>query len=134
MPNSVNVLLVERDFNVRQALGEALESESYTVTLAASGCDAVQHLQHSRETHAAVVDLPLDVSYGWHLLDQLRRVKPGLPIIVLTTARGQAQPCAGRPVALLEKPLDLPLLIETLRLATTGSRRLECTLSNPAQC
>jgi CheY-like chemotaxis protein len=124
MPNPYNVLLVEPDSSVRQALGEALASESYGVALAASGGEAVRQLEQSKDIDAVVVDLPLGVSHARHVLDRLRRVQPNLPMIVLTTTRGHAEVHWPRPgVALLEKPLDLPLLFKTLRMVTAGPVR-----------
>jgi DNA-binding NtrC family response regulator len=125
MPDQRTILLVEPDSSVRQALAEALASESYAVALAADGGSAIRHLQQRDDIDAVVAGLPHGAGYPRHVLDRLRRVQPGLPMIVLTTTRGfgQAQsPRAG--VVLLEKPLDLVVLFQTLRVLTARPANL----------
>ena len=116
MLEPVSVLLVESDGRVRQALGEALEIESYAVALASTGGDAVCHLRLRRDVDAVVLDVPHGATCGWHVVDRLRKLKPTLPIIVLTTTRNRNNArCPRLGVTLLEKPVDMPLFFKTLR-------------------
>jgi DNA-binding NtrC family response regulator len=137
MPRQFNILLVDDDLHVRQALGEALSEENYQVALAADGPEAVRQLQQTGERgiDAVLLDLRLGLENGWTLLSHFNRLRPGLPVIVMTGTRGEQVPlCARECAALMEKPLDLHRLFETLRIVTArhevthhrlGSTRLE---------
>jgi DNA-binding NtrC family response regulator len=113
------ILLVDGDLNIRQALGEALTEENYQVALAANGAEAVRHLHPPQQIDAVLLDLRLGPENGWMVLSHLLRMKPGLPVIVMTGARGEVVPLVvNAAVTVVEKPLDLRRLFETLRLVT----------------
>jgi DNA-binding NtrC family response regulator len=123
MARQANILLIDDDLSVRQALGEALTVENYQVALAANGPEADQHLRQrgERRIDAVLLDLSLGPECGWNVFDRLMSQHPQLPVIVMTASRGQ--PTASRVqncVALMEKPLDLPLLFATLRQVTAN--------------
>jgi DNA-binding NtrC family response regulator len=119
MERQRRILLIDGDVNVRQALGEALTDENYEVALAANGPEAMRHLRPPQQIDAVLLDLHLGPDNGWMVLSHLLRMKPGLPVIVMTGARGEVAPLvADAAVMVIEKPLDLRRLFETLRLVT----------------
>ena len=70
----------------------------------------------------------MPVKGGWDTFERLTNINPLLPIIVIT-ARPDAYPVAmaAGVAALMQKPLDIPLLLEAMRdllaePATSASR------------
>ena len=114
MPTKPNILLVDEDLPVRQALERALTVENFQVVFAATGHEAVQRFG---EYHIDVLLLGLNSrnESGWDTLQRLTALQPLLPVII-TTARPGHQMSANTPAvdAWMEKPLDLPVLIQTL--------------------
>jgi DNA-binding response OmpR family regulator len=123
MKRTPSILLVDDDFHVRQALGEVLATENYDVSLAANGDEAIRQLRQPEAPAigAVLLDLMSGPENGWAIFRRLARLNPALPVIVLTSRRDQkAAAAAHRCVALMQKPLDLPLLCKTLRSVTAG--------------
>ncbi|HET6585092.1 MAG TPA: response regulator transcription factor [Nannocystaceae bacterium] len=83
----LTVLVVEDDDAIRQGLVDALEFEGYHVLQAAT---APNGLSTALSSACAIVllDLMLPGGDGFEVLKELRRVRPELPVIVLT-ARGR---------------------------------------------
>jgi DNA-binding response OmpR family regulator len=124
--NTPRVLLVDDDRSVLDALGSVIESEGFEVVRAADGHAAVEKFRrHSIDI--VLLDLNMPVKGGWETLERLTTINPLLPIIVIT-ARSDAYPVAvGTGVAaLMQKPLDIPLLLEAMRelLAEPATQRL----------
>ena len=118
MIRQANILLVDDDTHVREALGEVLASEDFRVTCAANSSEALRRVQEAGEPAIDVVllDLILGEENGWQLFHSLSHLKPFLPVVLIGSGRGQQiAPAARVNTALMDKPLDIPLLIETLR-------------------
>ena len=66
-----------------------------------------------------ILDLNPDASgvkNAWATLERLVGIKPLLPVVIITGRSNQrAQAEAAGADALMEKPLDVPLLLETIR-------------------
>jgi DNA-binding response OmpR family regulator len=126
------ILLADDDASVREMLGRVLESEHYDVVYAKTG----------RETAAKfIADLPdlvlLDLNMpdrdGWDAFDLINRTHPSVPVIVITAKPQQHQHAAQLGIdALMEKPLNLPLLLAIIAnlLAESESDRVQ-RLTNP---
>jgi CheY-like chemotaxis protein len=108
------ILLADDDDEVLAALSSVLSSESYEVIVAKNGREAIEHF---REQHidVALLDLNMPVKGGWEAFERLTTIHPLLQVIVIT-ARPDQYPLAiaAGVVALMEKPLDLPLLLQTI--------------------
>ena len=113
MTTKPNILLVDEDLPVRQALERALSVENFQVVFAATGHEAVQRFG---EYHIDVLLLGLNSrDGGWDTVLRLTALKPLLPVIITTARPGQPTTENARAVdAWMEKPLDLPVLIQTL--------------------
>jgi DNA-binding response OmpR family regulator len=113
--NDPRVLLVDDDLSVLDALGSVIESEGFEVIRAADGHQAVEKF-YQRPVDIVLLDLMMPVKSGWDTLERLTTINPLLPIIVIT-ARSDACPVAlAKGVArLMQKPLDIPLLLEAMR-------------------
>jgi DNA-binding response OmpR family regulator len=124
--NKPRVLLVDDDRSILDALGTVIESEGFEVVRAADGHEAVEKFCQ-QPVDIVLLDLNMPVKGGWDTLKRLTTINPLLPIIVIT-ARPDAYPVAmamGVPV-LMQKPLDIPLLLEAMRelLAEPAAARL----------
>ncbi|SDZ28620.1 two-component system, NtrC family, C4-dicarboxylate transport response regulator DctD [Jannaschia faecimaris] len=114
-----DVLLVEDDLSVRDALMQTMELADLTVTTAGSFLAAQPRL--TRDLAGIVVtDIRMPGRDGFHLLAQARAADPDLPVILLTgegdvptAVRGMSEGA----FAFLEKPCDPEELVETVRRA-----------------
>jgi CheY-like chemotaxis protein len=110
------VLLVDDDSSVVAALTGVLRAEGYDVIQAFDGHAALQHFHTVGGTDLVLLDLNMPVKGGWDAFEQLTAINPLLPIIVITARPGQYPMAAAAGVAaLMEKPLEIPLLLETMR-------------------
>jgi CheY-like chemotaxis protein len=125
-PSQPRVLLADDDRSVLEALGAVLESEGFEVIRAADGHEAVEKFREHR-ADLALLDLNMPVKGGWDTFEQLTSIDPLLPVIVIT-ARPDAYPAARAAgvAALMQKPLDIPVLLEAMRyfLTQPGEQRL----------
>jgi len=115
-PKKPKVLLVDDDVSVVAALSGVLRSEGYDVIQAFDGHQAIEYFHTVGGADLALLDLNMPVKGGWDTFEQLTAINPLLPIIVITARPGQYPLAAAAGVAaLMEKPLDLPLLLDTMR-------------------
>jgi CheY-like chemotaxis protein len=93
---------------------------------AANGHEAIQKFRQ-QPVRIVLLDLMMPVKGGWDTSERLTTINPLLPIIVIT-ARSDAYPVAVDTgvAALMQKPLDIPLLLEAMRelLAEPATKRL----------
>jgi CheY-like chemotaxis protein len=124
--NKPRVLLVDDDRSVLDALGNVIESEGFDVVSAANGHEAMEKFCQ-QPIDIVLLDLNMPVKGGWDTLRRLTTINPLLPIIVIT-ARSDAYPIAvaSGVAALMQKPLDIPVLLEAMRelLAEPAAKRL----------
>ncbi len=108
------ILLVDDDDDVLAALRKALMSEGYEVIVARNGREAVERFKEGH-VDIALLDLRMPIKGGWETLDRLTTIHPLIQVIVITARPGQYPAAAAAGVAaLMEKPLDLPLLIQSI--------------------
>ena len=108
------VLLVDDDVSVLAALSDLLRAEDYDVIDAFNGLNAIERFQAAGGADIVLLDLNMPFWGGWKTFDQLTAINPLLPIIIIT-ARPNPHPLAMAADALLEKPLEIPLLLATMR-------------------
>ncbi len=109
------ILLADDDAAVRESLGRVLESEDYEVSLARTGREAVSQFM-SAPPDLVLLDLNMPDKDGWEAFDLMERLHPLLPVIVITARPNQYERARGAGIdALMEKPLDLALLLETMK-------------------
>lgn len=125
-PKCTKVLLVDDEPKICAALAGALVSEGFDVLFADSGDEAIREFSQGK-FDIVLLDLRMPGLNGWETLAQLRWLRPLLPVIVITALPyQQAAADAAGVGALLEKPLDIPELVETMRrlLAAPNKGRL----------
>lgn len=114
-------LLVDDNVAFAENLAEILRDEGHDVTVVGSAADALVRLGQEK-FDAMVTDMRMPVMNGAQLVHQLRKVDPGIPVIVATAYSGDEDLRVARAeglLAIVPKPLPLDRLIELL----TGARR-----------
>ena len=90
----MRLLLVEDDEKVRAFLRKGLSEDGFVVDLAADGSAGLE-LASSGSYDAAVIDLMLPGLDGLSLIDELRRRRVQLPVIILSARRSVAERVEG---------------------------------------
>ena len=109
----MTILVVDDDEAVRTGLRCVLRSEGYNVRVAANGFEAEQELPRAC-TDLVLVDMNMPVQNGWVTIGRLRSIKPHIPIIIITARPDQLRAARAAGLELMEKPLDMPVLIERI--------------------
>jgi two-component system response regulator MprA len=126
------ILLADDDASVREMLGRVLESEDYAVVLAKTGREAATKFAVALPD-LVLLDLSMPDKNGWEAFMLMEQSRPFVPVIMITAWPQQYQQAAGLGIdALMEKPLDLPLLFATIAglLAESETDRVQ-RLTNP---
>lgn len=112
-----SVLLVDDDPAVAAALGNLLSAEGYKVVYACNGRAAISAFSTHGRPGLVLLDLCMPEMGGWDAFERLTAMDPALPIVVIT-ARPDQQPLAAVAGvdALLEKPLNVALLLKTIKM------------------
>ena len=109
------LLLVDDDPSVVAALTVALGGEGFDVLHAFNGHQAVAIYRRIR-VDIVLLDLNMPVKNGWDTFERLNSINPLLPIIIITGRPDQSALAEAAGVAaLVEKPLEIPALLETIR-------------------
>lgn len=116
---SLSVLLVDDDREVREALGQSLEIAGYSVVLAGSFIEAMDHISPSFEG-VVLSDVRMPGKDGFALLERCKQVDIDLPVILIT-GEGDV-PMAVRAMKagalnFLEKPVSNEQLCEVVARA-----------------
>jgi DNA-binding response OmpR family regulator len=120
------ILLVDDDPMVRDSLNDLLTGEGYAVIPAENGEKALDLAARSR-VDLALLDLNMPVKNGWDTFQQLTLNHPLIPVIVVTARPNQLFTALGAGAgALLEKPMDIPVLLRTIKklLAESAGKNL----------
>ncbi len=119
-----NILLIEEDLMVRQALGQALTVENYQVFQAANRHEAL-HEVGQQPIDIVLLDLNPRTESGWETLQRITALQPHLPVVAMTARLEHESDSRSRAVdALLEKPLNLSVLLQVLNKLTSQTPTL----------
>lgn len=119
------VLVVEDEDLVRRVFSAQLKRLGFTVLDASGGSEAAEMFGARRdEIRLVLCDLSMPGMNGWETLAVLRKLAPGIPVI-LTSGYDRTQVMAGShpelPQAFLRKPYGAAELGEAVRLALGGA-------------
>jgi len=129
----MQILLVEDDQSITQALEHALKAQGYSVNSVACGKDALLALDTERPDFI-VLDLGLPDMDGLNVLKKIRSEDVDLPVLVLTARAGIDDKVAGLDCGAddyLAKPFEMSELFARLRVMErrlTTSRTAEITI------
>ena len=114
---SFTILLVEDDFDVREALAETLRDEGYAVDCACDGEEALQYLRGGGVPQLILLDLMMPRMSGSEFR-MVQKVDPALGKIpvVLLSADGRMEEKARvlETDGAIRKPIDLAELLSTI--------------------
>jgi DNA-binding response OmpR family regulator len=123
----MKVMVVDDDSAVRDSLSRVLKDTGYEVVLARDGQEALERFD-PRQIDLLLLDLGLPITDGWDAFEQITDLSPALPIIIITGQAHQYDHAAAAGVgALMEKPLDAEMLLQTMRdlLSETKEERFK---------
>jgi CheY-like chemotaxis protein len=124
-PQSGSILLVEDNDEVAMLVTEMLRELGYRVTRAASAQGALGALADEREIDLVLSDIMMPGTMnGMELAREVRRRRPGAPILLTTGYAGAAgQVAEVEDIEILSKPYAIEALDAALRVAL-GDRTL----------
>jgi CheY-like chemotaxis protein len=109
------VLIVDDDFDTREALSALLQSSGYSVVAAGNGQEALSCLRDSCSSSIGIIilDLMMPVMNGWEFLAHQSRdaALARIPAIIVTATPVQ-QPLSAK--AVLTKPLQFDSLVQLI--------------------
>ena len=112
------ILLVEDDFDVREALAEALRDEGYTVECAVDGEQALEYLRTGQRPGLILLDLMMPRMTGSEFR-MVQKVDPqlcGVPVVLLSAdARMEEKARALETDGAIKKPIDLNELLACIQ-------------------
>jgi len=82
---SKKILVVDDSATVRQQLRVTLEQAGFHVVEACDGVDGVQKVQLNRDLSMVIADVNMPRMNGLEMVEQIRRQRANLPIVMLTT-------------------------------------------------
>ena len=133
--NQYKLLLVEDDAGVRESLAHVLTSEGYQILLAGNGVEALE-MTAQNIVDLVLLDLNLPKKNGWDTFEVMTKQNPQLPVIIITARPNQLFPALSSGAgALMEKPLDFPKLLQTIRdlLSEPVQARIARLTGKPAE-
>ncbi len=110
------VLIVDDDPDIREALSQALETEGYRVSLAVNGRDAWEKLHSGPPPDLILLDLMMPIMNGVEFLAALRSdpALHGLPVILVSAFDSVAAAHVHQAQLYLAKPVDLDTLMDAV--------------------
>ncbi len=115
------ILIVDDDFDIRDALAQILVEEGYEVQSAANGAEALDQLSVGPRPNVILLDLMMPVMSGWQFRAKQRAdaVLADIPVVVITADAHVAE--RGGPLEVagaVRKPIQLSELLTLIdRLA-----------------
>ena len=113
----MRVLVVEDEPDLRSVLARSLREDGYAVDTAADGADGLWKTRNA-SYDAVILDLMLPRMDGLTVLEEIRRAKLSVPVLVLTARdalRDRVRGLDGGADDYLTKPFELPELAARLR-------------------
>jgi two-component system, chemotaxis family, chemotaxis protein CheY len=109
------VLVVDDDEGVRAVMATALEDDGWTVQTAENGRTALETLNWARP-EAIILDLRMPVMDGLTFAERYRDFpEPRAPLILISATVSETAVQATGAVTSLRKPVDLTILLDTVR-------------------
>jgi two-component system chemotaxis response regulator CheY len=117
------VLVVDDDEGVRAVMATALEDDGWDVETAENGRSALDALR-ARVPQVIILDLRMPVMDGLTFADRYRKFpEPRAPLILISATVDEAAVRATGAVTGLRKPIDLTVLLNTVRTHAASTVR-----------
>ncbi len=109
------VLIVEDDEGIREAMRLMLELEGYRVATASNGKEGLDALERRQAPCVILLDLMMPVMDGWEFAEAIQK-RPALsriPLYVVTAFTDRTKPLPGA-LGVLNKPVEIDVLLSTV--------------------
>lgn len=126
----IRVLLVDDEIDFLNSLSRALERRSFDVTTAPNGHVALDLIGENK-FDVVVLDLKMPGLSGERVFQEIKHVRPGLPVIMLTghgTIQSAFQTSKDGVFDYLSKPCDVDDIVPLLNRAASERRNFESEL------
>jgi DNA-binding response OmpR family regulator len=108
------VLIVDDDPDIRDSIEELLRSDGLPPATAANGEEALRALE-TGPVGVILLDLMMPVMDGRQFVEELRRRRIDIPVILLSAGRDLRRVAAELDLPAIEKPFDLDDLLGKVR-------------------
>lgn len=118
----LDVLIVDDDPDIRDAVGECLRYEGYDVHSAADGRDALDRLEYGLRPAVILLDLMMPVLNGFDVLEALKS-RPewkSIPVVIVSANRGYEAEYLSGAVSVLRKPVNVDRLLAAVEQAVAS--------------
>jgi CheY-like chemotaxis protein len=119
MTDPIRVLMAEDEVLAAEVLGEVLEDAGFQVLPAEDGQAALDLVTAGARFDVLLTDLRMPRLDGRELIARLRALRPDLPVVVMSgympDAGAERLAEGPAPLRLLAKPVEIGLLVETLK-------------------
>jgi CheY-like chemotaxis protein len=118
------VMVVDDDFDIREAMSDVLASEGYSVLTAADGSEALQTLRRGIRPAVMLLDLMMPRVSGVEVIDALRKDETlrEIPVVVCSANRGYGADDLGV-LDVLRKPVSVDDLLKAVARAIAPASR-----------
>lgn len=120
----MRILVIEDEIRIQAFLARGLEAEGYAVAAADNGRDGVV-LATTERWDLVVLDLLLPGINGLRVLEEIRRTRPELPVVILSARADLPTKLKGFELGArdyLQKPFSLDELLARIRVQLRDSR------------
>lgn len=115
-PPERSILVVDDEPDVRDLLEETLAEEGFRVHAAPSGEAALEHIAGGKPADLVLMDVVMPGISGIEAAKRIRRMRPGLPVVLISGAPPPVRPWPPpEAAAFIAKPLDMKQLVAELR-------------------
>lgn len=128
-----DVLVVDDEEVVRNAVSRVLSEAGYEVATAADGAAALAH-PAAASCRLVLLDLMLPDRSGIGLLEALRQLRPDRPVVVITgyaTSESLARALEAGAASVLAKPFDAAELLDAVRRALSEAAAADARRNAP---
>jgi CheY-like chemotaxis protein len=112
------VLIVEDDTDLRQALSQVLAEEGYRVEGAEHGLHALEQLREGRRPSLILLDLTMPVMNGWQFREEQRQDPDlaSIPVVVISAGANLSEQVVPLGIQdYIRKPIQLGQLLATVQ-------------------
>jgi DNA-binding NtrC family response regulator len=116
--DGIRILVVDDEPGIRQYVSRILEEEGFTVGEAKDGVEALEHIRADPDNwHLVVSDIVMPRCNGVELYEELARLAPELPVILMSgyATTDLIQLGIAAPCAILAKPFEAERLLDEVR-------------------
>ena len=131
-----NILLVDDDREVSRSVANLFDTDKYRFDFLEDGAGVATYIQEHQNVDLVMLDVNLPSMSGLEVLKQIRQVKSGLPVIVISgfvSTENAIEAMKEGAYEYLTKPFQVSKLLETVNKACGYQIRIQGTASPDRQ-